>query len=115
MDKAPETQLANIQKRTGKSLEELTAIVRNSGLAKHGEIVAMLKDKHGMGHGDANTIVHLAKGNISGTTGTTGTTGPRNVNWTTFLCFLRSSYDRYDRYDAYDRSKEPESNHLPFC
>lgn len=60
MDKALETQLANIQKRTGKSLDELTALVTNSGLAKHGQAVAMLKDTLGMGHGDANTIVHLA-------------------------------------------------------
>jgi hypothetical protein len=69
MNKALETQLANIQKRTGKTLDELVAIVKKSGLAKHGEIVAMLKDKLGMGHGDANTIVHLAKGGIPGATG----------------------------------------------
>lgn len=61
MDKALETQLANIQKRTGKSLDQLVALVKKSGLEKHGEIVAMLKDTLGMGHGDANTIVHLAK------------------------------------------------------
>ena len=60
MDKALETQLANIQKRTGKSVDQLVAIVKTSGLAKHGEMVAMLKDKLGMGHGDANTIVHMA-------------------------------------------------------
>ena len=60
MDKALETQLANIHKRTGKPVDELVAIVRKSGLAKHGEMVAMLKDKFGMGHGDANTVVHLA-------------------------------------------------------
>lgn len=60
MDKALETQLANIQKRTGKTTDELVAIVKKSGLAKHGEMVAMLKDTLGMGHGDANTIVHMA-------------------------------------------------------
>jgi len=36
------------------------ALVKTSGLAKHGQMVAMLKDSLGMGHGDANTIVHLA-------------------------------------------------------
>jgi hypothetical protein len=65
MDKALETQLANIQKRTGKTLEQLTALVKNSGLEKHGEMVAMLKTTLGMGHGDANTIVHYAKGHPS--------------------------------------------------
>ena len=65
MDKALETQLANIQKRTGKTLDQLTALVKNSGLEKHGEMVAMLKTTLGMGHGDANTIVHYAKGHPS--------------------------------------------------
>jgi hypothetical protein len=58
MDKALETQLANIQKRTGKTLDQLTALVKNSGLEKHGEMVAMLKTTLGMGHGDANTVAH---------------------------------------------------------
>jgi hypothetical protein len=59
MDKALATQLANIEKRTGKSLETLAAIVRSSGLVKHGEIRDMLKRDLGMGHGDANTLVHI--------------------------------------------------------
>lgn len=60
IDKATQTQLANIEKRSGKSLAELSEIVRNSGLVKHGEIRDMLKRDLGMGHGDANTIVHYA-------------------------------------------------------
>lgn len=58
LDKAAQTQLTNIQKRTGKSLDELGAIVRNSGLTQHGEIRDMLKRDLGMGHGDANALVH---------------------------------------------------------
>ncbi len=61
MDKALETQLANIQKRSGKTLDELTRIVTASGLTKHGELVTLLKTSLGLGHGDANTIVHLAR------------------------------------------------------
>lgn len=57
-DKALATQLANIEKRTGKSLAELGQIVKSSGISKHGELVAMLKTQLGMGHGDANTLVH---------------------------------------------------------
>ena len=56
--KALATQLANIEKRTGKSLDQLAAIVRKSGLTKHGEIRDMLKRDLGMGHGDANGLVH---------------------------------------------------------
>ena len=57
-NKAIATQLANIEKRTGKSLDELAGIVKSSGLEKHSELVTMLKTTLGMGHGDANTLVH---------------------------------------------------------
>ena len=56
--KAVATQIANIQKRSGKSLDELAAIIKASGLTRHGEIRDMLKRDLGMGHGDANTLVH---------------------------------------------------------
>jgi hypothetical protein len=52
------TQLANIEKRSGKTLKELAAIITSSGLTRHGEIRDMLKRKLGLGHGDANTLVH---------------------------------------------------------
>jgi hypothetical protein len=58
LDKAIETQLKNIQAKTGKTLEQLAAIVRKSGLRRHGEIRDMLKRDLGLGHGDANTLVH---------------------------------------------------------
>jgi hypothetical protein len=58
IDKAVATQLANMETRTGKSLQQLAEIIRASGLAKHGEQVAMLKRELGMGHGDANLLAH---------------------------------------------------------
>jgi hypothetical protein len=58
LDKAVQTQLNNIQKKTGKSLDELTAIIKQSGLTKHGEIRDYIKRELGLGHGDANTLVH---------------------------------------------------------
>ena len=61
IDSAIQTQLANIEKRTGKTLAQLETIIKNSGLSKHGELVAMLKKDLGMGHGDANTLVHHVK------------------------------------------------------
>jgi predicted transport protein len=61
LDKAVATQLANIEKRTGKSLAELAAVVNRSGLSKHGELVAMLKSSLAMGHGDANLLVHTVR------------------------------------------------------
>ena len=60
VDKALQTQLANIQTKTGKTLEQLAALIKASGLTKHGEIRDMLKRDLGLGHGDANTLVHVA-------------------------------------------------------
>jgi hypothetical protein len=58
LDKAVQTQLDNIQKKTGKSLPQLADIAQKSGLTKHGELRDMFKEKLGLGHGDANALVH---------------------------------------------------------
>src|SRR5574339_923683 len=58
IDKATQTQLENIQKKTGKSLAELAAMIQRSGLSKHGEVREYLKRELGLGHGDANALVH---------------------------------------------------------
>jgi len=58
LEKAVLTQLANIQKKTGMSLKELSDLVKNSGLSKHGEIRDMLQTRLGLGFGDANALVH---------------------------------------------------------
>lgn len=58
LDKAIQTQLDNIQKKTGKSLDQLAVIIKKSGLTKHGEIRDYLKRELGLGHGDANALVH---------------------------------------------------------
>ena len=58
VDKAIETQLKNIQAKTGKTLDQLAALLRKSGLTKHGELRDFAKRELGLGHGDANTLVH---------------------------------------------------------
>ena len=58
LDKAVQTQINNIQKKTGKTLAELSVIAKKSGLTKHGELRDMFKEKLGLGHGDANSLVH---------------------------------------------------------
>ena len=60
VDKAIETQLKNIQAKTGKTLEQLGDLLRKSGLTKHGELRDFAKRELGLGHGDANTLVHVA-------------------------------------------------------
>jgi hypothetical protein len=65
MAKSPEEMLtsmiANLPEKTGKSLEEWLAIVKASGLEKHGEVVKHLKGEHGLTHGYANLVAHEAK------------------------------------------------------
>lgn len=61
LDQAYATQIANIATKTGKTPEELTTLVADSGLTKHGEIRAMLMRELGLGHGDANALVHFAR------------------------------------------------------
>ena len=66
LDKAYATQIANIEKITGKKLDEWIAIVNKSGFEKHRELVNYLKDKHGFTHGNANMVVHYAKQSHAG-------------------------------------------------
>ena len=61
LDDATRTQIANIERKTGRSMDELVALVKTSRLEKHGEIVAWLKTEHGFGHGDANLVALTAK------------------------------------------------------
>lgn len=56
MDEALKTMIANYERNTGKPLEAWVEIARKAKLAKHGEIVKVLKEKHGMGHGYANLV-----------------------------------------------------------
>jgi len=59
LEKAVQTQIDNIQKKTGMSLRKLESFIKKSGLSKHGEIRDMLKQELGLGYGDANTLVHM--------------------------------------------------------
>ena len=62
MAKTPEqmaqAMIDNMPEKTGKALPAWLDIVRSSGLAKHGEIVRLLKAEHGMTHGFANLVAH---------------------------------------------------------
>jgi predicted transport protein len=66
MDRAAQTMIENLQKNTGKTLEQWIQIVQKANFAKHGEIIKFLKENHGLTHGFANLIAHKAKGSDSG-------------------------------------------------
>ncbi|GAA1777927.1 DUF4287 domain-containing protein [Nocardioides hankookensis] len=57
----PASYFPSIEKKYGKPIEEWQGVVRSApgygAGAKHMELVAVLKDEHGMGHGHANAVV----------------------------------------------------------
>lgn len=55
--KGPASYFPSIEKKYGRPIAEWQAVVRAALPAKHMELVALLKDEHGMGHGHANAIV----------------------------------------------------------
>jgi len=65
----PNTAMAsmaeNLKEKTGKSLAEWVAILKGQTFEKHSEMVAFLKEDHGMGHGYANLVAHTARGGIT--------------------------------------------------
>lgn len=50
--------IENLEKSSGKSIDQWVKLAGACGAAKHGEIVAFLKEAHGIGHGYANLIAH---------------------------------------------------------
>ena len=75
VDQAYETQLKNIQIKTGKTLDRLYAMIQKSGLTKHGEIRELLKRDLGLGHGDANTLTHYYLKSLETQSGQAATPG----------------------------------------
>lgn len=55
--KGPASYFPSIEKKYGRPIAEWQALVRQHCPARHMELVAMLKNDHGMGHGHANALV----------------------------------------------------------
>ena len=69
VDKAVATQLANIEKKTGKTLAQLHAALAKCGKTKHGEMRSWAMETFGIGFGDANTLIHTAQAKAAPTGG----------------------------------------------
>jgi hypothetical protein len=61
VDEGLEAQIRTIEQQYGKSLNEWIAIVKESGLTKHTDTVAMLKSQYGMSHGSAHRVALKAR------------------------------------------------------
>lgn len=60
--KGPASYFPSIEKKYGQPIDHWLSLLAGITDKKHMELVAMLKDEHGMGHGHANALVahHLA-------------------------------------------------------
>lgn len=64
VDRAVESQLANIEAATGRSRAEWFRVIeqRRGAGSRHGQLVGWLKEEHGLSHGNANALVlHSAR------------------------------------------------------
>jgi len=55
-----QAQVRNIEATYGRSIDDWIELIGVSGRARHGEIVAWLKDEHGLTHGAANRVALVA-------------------------------------------------------
>ncbi len=55
--KGPASYFPSIEKTYGRPIAEWQEVVRKHYPAAHMQLVAMLKNEHGMGHGHANAVV----------------------------------------------------------
>ncbi len=55
--KGPASYFPSIEKKYGRPVGEWKALIRSSPLTKHMDLVAWLKQEHGLGHGHANALV----------------------------------------------------------
>ncbi len=67
-----QTMIKNLEEKTGKSLAQWIKLATASKLAKHGELVKMLKAEHGLTHGYANLVAHKTLKSDAGSSDDTG-------------------------------------------
>ena len=61
LDQARETQIKNIETKTGQSRNSLKTLLLQTNLTKHTELLEHAKSAFGLSHGDANALVHFAR------------------------------------------------------
>ena len=62
--KGPASYFPSIEKKYGQPIDHWLTLLAGVSVKKHMELVAWLKEEHGMGHGHANALVahHLTSG-----------------------------------------------------
>ena len=65
--------IANMNEKTGKTLEQWLAIAKKTGAEKHGQLVKAMKADHGLTHGYANLVAHKLMKSDAGSQAAGGT------------------------------------------
>jgi Domain of unknown function (DUF5655)/Domain of unknown function (DUF4287) len=63
---AQQSQLRNIERATGRSIDDWVELIGASGRTRHGEIVPWLKADHGLTHGTAHRLALVAIDRLAG-------------------------------------------------
>ena len=66
IDPQLQTMIDNMPAKTGRSLTDWYPIIAAAGPEKHGAIIKLLKNEHGVTHGFANTIAALYRQQLAG-------------------------------------------------
>lgn len=95
-DPATETanMIANLEKSTGKTMQQWIEIAKGSGLQKHGEMVKHLQNEHGLTYGYANLVVHTANNSAAQTKSSDDREGLIDAQYAGAKGALRPIYDR---------------------
>ena len=61
VDDAIQSQARNIERATGRTIDEWVGLVKGTGKERHADILAWLKAEHGFSHGNANFVALTAR------------------------------------------------------
>ena len=69
VDAATAKMIANLEASSGRSFADWIVLAKGSGQAKHGRMVAWLKEEQGLTHGYANLVAHKTLASDAGSQG----------------------------------------------
>ena len=88
-----QAQIRNLEATYGKPMSEWLAIIAASGLTKHTEVVAMLKNDYGLAHGAAHRVSLVARQSAAGAAGTGQDSDPVSALYAGRKASLRPVHD----------------------
>jgi len=79
VDEALQSQLRNIEAKTGRSIDGWVQLISASDRRRHGEIVPWLKSEHGLTHGNAHRLALVVIDRLTASSEAPRPTSPKEV------------------------------------